>query len=200
MANTIYVKGEYVWYGSIIDNIPHGKGVFAYSNGDTYNGHTMYGKFDGFGKYMYKSGAIYEGFFSRGKHHGIGSFSDDKNIYKGTWRNNKKYGIFYRTKKDENITYRQEWRNDKLVRNDLIQYIAPELLITTKQNPKNRPKTIQKKFKSESNLCKICCDKLADATNTACGHTAYCFACLSKTPKCPTCRTPIETVIKLYVG
>mgnify|MGYP001599792926 FL=1 len=191
---------NYTYEGDIIDKDPHGYGIFKYANGDIYKGHCKYGRPDGFGLYMYKSNAIYTGFFSGGKIHGIGTFEDLKNIYKGTWCNDKKHGMFYRTNKINYKTYLQKWIKGKLIKYHIIQYIQPNALQTTKQNPCNAKTKHQKEFKGCEKKCMLCCEKFINAVNDLCGHVIGCSECLKKCNTCPICRAPIKNIIKLYLS
>ena len=47
------VKWSGSYDGSWVDNLKHGKGVFAYENGDKYSGDWKNGKKEGFGTYSY---------------------------------------------------------------------------------------------------------------------------------------------------
>lgn len=196
----IILKSNYSYEGDIINNEPHGKGMFTYDNNDIFIGECKYGKPDGFGIYKYKSGARYIGFFSYGKIHGVGTFEDEKNIYKGTWRCDKKHGIFYRTRKATYSTFLQNWIRGKLLNFKETQYIQPAALQTTKDNPIKSHKKYQLQYKGKHNLCLTCCDNCTNATNSKCGHVVMCYECLKKCEKCPICRAPIEKIIRLFIN
>jgi hypothetical protein len=199
MRGIILLKSNYTYEGEIVNNDPHGKGIFYYSNGDKYIGMCKFGKLDGFGNYIYKTGAKYTGFFSYGRLHGIGTFEDTKNIYKGSWRGDKKHGMFYRTNKVEYITYLQKWLKGKLSSGEKIQYIQPDALVTTKINPIKKEKKYQISFKGVDRKCLGCYDKPTNSVNDVCGHVSMCVDCLSKCDRCPICRAPIRNIIKLYI-
>jgi hypothetical protein len=199
MHGIILLKSNYTYEGSIISGDPHGKGIFTYANGDKYTGECKFGKPDGFGNYIYKSGATYNGFFSYGRLHGVGTFEDKKNIYKGSWRCDRKHGIFYRTNKINFSTYLQRWIKGKLNIGNYIQYIQPNALKTTKINPIKKPKKYQISYKGIDRKCIGCYNKPTNSTNDACGHVTMCFECLSKCDRCPICRAPIGNIIKLYI-
>jgi len=200
MKGLISLTANYSYEGDIVDNEPHGYGIFLYANGDKYIGKCKYGKQDGYGKYLYKSGASYVGFFSYGKIHGIGTFEDKKNIYKGSWRNNIKHGMFYRTRKQDLTTYLQKWTRGKLIGSKRTQYINPELLTTTKKNPRYIQKKHRIQYKGKGLTCITCCDKFVNATNDLCGHVTICAECWSKCDCCPICRSPIGKIITLYIS
>ena len=200
MNGIILENSNYTYEGNIINNEAHGKGVFYYTNGDKYIGECKFGKLDGFGEYHYKSGSIYTGFFSFGKIHGIGTYEDSTNIYKGSWRNDKKHGMFFRTQKIRNETYLQKWNKGKLISFTKTQYIQPEALRTARENPLKQPKKYQITYKGNEKKCIGCYDKPTNSTNDVCGHVAMCHDCLSKCDRCPICRAPIGNIIRLYIS
>ena len=179
MNGIILLDSNYTYEGDIFDNEPHGKGVFTYFNGDKYVGECKFGKIDGFGMYYYKNGSTYTGFFSYGKINGIGTFEDAKNIYKGTWRNDKKHGLFYRTRKHTYTSFLQKWSNGKFKSSKEIQYIQPETLITIKKNPIFKKKKYRVNYKGNAKLCIGCYDNNTNATNIKCGHVILCYNCLN---------------------
>ena len=200
MNGIILSNSNYTYEGNIVDNEAHGKGVFQYANGDRYVGECKFGKMDGYGKYTYRTSPTYTGFFSFGKMHGIGTFEDNINIYKGTWRNDKKHGIFYRTQKQLFQTFAQKWNKGKLVKSERIQYIQPDALRTVKDNPIRVPKKYQTSYRGTEKKCMACLDKPSNATNINCGHVMMCYECLTKCDRCPICRAPIEQIIRLFVS
>lgn len=193
---------NYSYEGDLRNDEPHGYGVFYYKNNDQYIGECKFGKKDGFGIYYYarllNTTATYTGFFLNDKMNGIGTYEDEFNIYKGTWRNDKKCGTFYRTNKRISETYLQEWRNDKIISTKVVQYIQPSALRTTKENPKKQPRQHQVKYKGVEKKCIGCYHQSANAVNVSCGHVIMCFTCLSKCEKCPICRVSNEQIIRLY--
>jgi hypothetical protein len=200
MNGIILLKSNYTYEGNIIDNEAHGKGVFQYANGDKYCGECKFGKLDGFGKYYYKSKAQYTGFFSFGKIHGVGTYEDSINIYKGTWRNDKKHGMFYRTIKNIFKTFIQKWNKGRLVKSEPCQYIQPDALQTTKDNPIRRVKKYQITYKGTEKKCMGCYDLSCNTVNDICGHVVMCYKCLSKCERCPICRAPINKLIRLFIS
>jgi hypothetical protein len=199
MNGIILLKSNYSYKVGILDNLPHGHGIFKFANNDRYEGDVKYSKPDGFGIYYFKNGATYTGFVSYGKRHGIGTFEDTTNIYKGTWRNDYKHGIFIRTHKINFVTYKQQWSCGKLITSVKIQYIAPECMSTQKLNPFKKGKQ-RKPFRGIERKCMGCYEKPIDCTNDICGHVAMCYECLSKCDKCPICRAPIQNKIRLFIG
>ncbi len=200
MNGIVILASNYTYEGSIFNKEPHGKGIFYYANGDKYVGSCKFGKPDGFGIYYFKNGGIYTGFFSFGKIHGIGTYEDEKNIYKGTWRNDKKHGTFLKTNKKKTTTSQQLWIKDKKINNLKIQYIQPAALETTEINPIRKPKKYQTTYKSKEKKCIICLERTTNATNDRCGHVALCYECLAKCDKCPICRCNIGNIIRLFAS
>jgi len=74
-----YINGKYIWeddkyyIGEFRNNIPNGKGIKYYSNGNIlYEGYFINGKFEGNGKYIYDDGRYYIGQYKNGLRNGIG--------------------------------------------------------------------------------------------------------------------------------
>lgn len=200
MNGIVILTENYTYEGNIFNKHPHGHGKFQYANGDKYIGHCHLGKPDGFGKYIYVNGSTYVGFFTAGKFSGVGTFEDNKNIYKGTWRNDNRHGSFYKTNKITFQSFKQLWIKGKLMSNIPIQYIPPVALQTTKDNPLKKPKVYQTAFKGVEKLCMACMENPTNATNIRCGHVVMCHQCLSRVSKCPVCRAPIQNILKLFVS
>jgi len=197
----ITVENNFTYEGQIVNRMAHGHGTYHYNNGDWYTGSCKFGLADGFGTYKYGAGkGVYTGYFSCGKHHGIGTFEDNYNIYKGSWRNDHKHGMFYRTHKPSCTTYHQKWLRNRLVSNVPVQYIRPEVLRTTKNNPKKSVKKMQALYKGGDRKCVMCLDKCVNATNTGCGHVVACYECLNQCDRCPICRAYKKEIIRLFVN
>lgn len=195
----INLMSNYTYTGDIVDNMPHGRGVFHYQNGDVYRGECYYGRLDGFGVYNYKNGGKYQGFFSNGKINGIGTYTDARNVYKGTWRLDKKHGMFYCTRLDEPVTYRQKWINGKLVEGVRAQYVEPCFLQTVKQHPRRTVRRAPYNGKNDRR-CLACCAAPTNATSAQCGHVVMCYECLGRCDLCPICRVPIVDRIQLFIS
>ncbi len=174
--------------------------ILEYSNGDRYTGDCKFGKPDGFGEYYYKNKGTVTGFFALGKVHGIASYESKRHINKGTYREGIKYGIFYSTNKLKQETHKQKWYNDHLISNEITQYLSPDLLMTSRNNPRHQKKTKQINFKGVSKECIICRDRYCNATYTECGHVAMCYECLTQCDRCPICRKEGGRIIKLYLS
>jgi hypothetical protein len=200
MNGIVILTENYTYEGGIVNKEPHGRGIFQYANGDRYVGECKFGKADGYGTYYFKAGGIYKGFFSYGKIDGVGTYTDSTNVYKGTWRRDRKHGSFYKTNLHTSTTYKQLWMKGKLITSVPVQYIQPDALQTTKNNPITGPKKYQTAYKGNEKKCITCMDKTCNATNVRCGHVCMCHECLSKCTRCPICRVPISQIIKLYVS
>ncbi|CAL1398288.1 unnamed protein product [Linum trigynum] len=84
------------YFGSLLGNVPEGKGKYVWSDGCIYEGEWRRGIRSGVGKIQWPSGAAYEGKFSGGYMHGAGSYIGANNItYRGRWRLNLKHGLGY---------------------------------------------------------------------------------------------------------
>jgi len=201
MSGIIIANENYTYEGQIVDKEPHGKGTFYYTNGDKYIGECRYSQPDGYGYYYYSNGSYYQGFFSCGKFNGIGTFENKKSICKGHWRGHKKHGIFYLTQKSHFTSFQQQWRRGHLIKSMAIQYMSPNILRTTRDNPRYSHQKKQKQYQGQQNKkCNICYDLPVNAVNDACGHVATCIDCLKKCDRCPICRAPIKNIIKLFIN
>lgn len=82
--------------GSLLGNVPEGRGTYFWSDGCIYEGEWTQGLRHGSGKLQWASGAVYEGEFSGGYMHGTGTYIGSDNLtYKGRWRLNLKHGLGY---------------------------------------------------------------------------------------------------------
>ena len=77
--NGKYINGKYIWeddkyyIGEFKNNIPNGKGIKYYSNGNIlYEGDFINGKFEGNGKYFYDDGDYFIGQYKNGLRNGKG--------------------------------------------------------------------------------------------------------------------------------
>lgn len=200
MSGIIIIDNVYQYEGTILNDLPHGIGIFKYNNGDTYTGECQFGKIDGFGIYLYADKKKYTGYFSYDKFNGIGTYEDGEIITKGSWRYNKKHGNFIITHIRTYKTIQQLWLRGILKTEKEINYIRPLSLITTKQNPAKNKKTTQVLYRYTEHSC-IGCSKLPkSACNINCGHVCMCYECLSKCETCPICRCPNEKIIQLYLN
>lgn len=80
--------------GSLLGNIPEGRGKYVWSDGCVYEGEWRRGMRHGNGTIQWSSGASYEGEFSGGYMHGTGTYiGSDRITYKGRWRLSLKHGL-----------------------------------------------------------------------------------------------------------
>lgn len=69
---------------------------------------------------------------------------------------------------------------------------------------KKRAPAKKRKKKNAVGECSICMDAGCDAAVIPCGHSSFCGNCLQKVrlasadPKCPSCRAPLQGILKLY--
>lgn len=86
-------------------------GVYAYPNGDKFEGEWLKNLKHGIGRMNFAAEGEFYGRFENGKKNGEGVFTykKTKDIYSGSWRNGKKHGkgtyIFDATKMKVNILY-----------------------------------------------------------------------------------------------
>ena len=99
--NGKYIDGKYIWddgkyyIGEFKNNIPNGKGIKYYSNGNIlYDGYFINGKFEGKGKYIYDDGDYFTGEYKDGLRNGKGIvyFKNGKILFEGEFINDKKEG------------------------------------------------------------------------------------------------------------
>ncbi|XLU47010.1 hypothetical protein S245_041824 [Arachis hypogaea] len=82
--------------GSLLGNMPEGRGKYVWSDGCVYDGEWRRGMRNGNGRLQWPSGTVYEGEFSGGYIHGTGTYiGSDSLTYKGRWRLNLKHGLGY---------------------------------------------------------------------------------------------------------
>ena len=99
--NGKYINGKYIYgdgkyyIGEFINNIPNGKGIKYYKNGNIlYDGDWVNGKPEGNGKVIYEDGIYYIGQFKNGLSHGKGIYyySNGNIKYDGEFVNDKYVG------------------------------------------------------------------------------------------------------------
>ena len=99
--NGKYINGKYIWedgkyyLGEIKDNIPNGKGIKYYSNGNIqYEGDFKDGKFEGNGKFYYDDGDYFIGEYKYGLRNGKGKkYLKNGNLcFEGEYINGKAEG------------------------------------------------------------------------------------------------------------
>lgn len=92
-------KGIYRWSdgstyeGGYQNDLRHGNGRFLWGNGESYEGKYLNDKRTGKGLYSWPDGSVYDGDFVAGKRHGDGRFrSVNGIIYKGEWFDDLQHG------------------------------------------------------------------------------------------------------------
>ncbi len=92
-----YTNGD-TYEGESVYFLRHGKGTIEYSGGDIYQGEFVFDQMEGKGKYTYLSGDVYEGQFADNKKNGKGKYtwaplSDGKfDTYEGEYADDKRDG------------------------------------------------------------------------------------------------------------
>jgi hypothetical protein len=103
-----YSNGD-SYSGAVVNGKYQGLGVYKFANGDNYEGHFQDGKYNGSGIYTFKSGDKYEGFFQDYKLNGsvIVTYANGDR-YTGQYVNDKRVGQGIYTWADRSI-YRGNW-------------------------------------------------------------------------------------------
>jgi hypothetical protein len=96
----------------------NGKGTYAYSKDQRYEGEWLNGKHHGVGTLYYNSVQRYEGEWLNGEHHGVGTYTYPKEQrYEGEWLNGEKHGegTYYYNYSERNgpKKYVGKWENNK---------------------------------------------------------------------------------------
>jgi hypothetical protein len=83
---------SYIWRGPIKNGVPHGKGVYTFADGSTYEGETVMDNIQGYGV-MTTASYTYNGEWLAGEHHGHGSKQlSDGCQYVGEWFKGRRHG------------------------------------------------------------------------------------------------------------
>lgn len=96
------------YYGGVLDNKPHGKGRFSYSNGNSYDGEWQKGEFHGTGTYGYANGDSFTGEWQMGTRNGVGTYKwKNQTSLKAMWQEGKPNGkaFFYSSDNSKTILY-----------------------------------------------------------------------------------------------
>lgn len=97
-------------------NCKNGEGIMVYKSGSKYKGSFQNGLRNGKGVFVWKSGAKYQGDWVSDKMHGYGTYVyPDGSYYKGDFKNNIKEGMGAMYSKDQVMTKKGEWKNDRYV-------------------------------------------------------------------------------------
>jgi hypothetical protein len=111
------MKGTLASYvGDELNGKRHGKGIYYYSNGDTYDGDWLDGERHGRGTYTWSCVTVYVGEWHQGLMHGRGIYTwSHGDVYDGKWENANMHGhgkhvysdgdVFVGTYRDDNEQY-----------------------------------------------------------------------------------------------
>lgn len=92
-SEKVFQNGD-LYLGDLKGLLPHGKGVYKWSDGTLYDGDWEEGKMTGKGRIVWPSGKTYDGDFSGNYRHGFGTVTgSDGSVYRGSWRMNIEHGI-----------------------------------------------------------------------------------------------------------
>jgi hypothetical protein len=133
--------------GHWLDDLPHGKGLTFFENGDVFEGNYNRGKREGEGSMKYNDGGYYTGSWANDNIHGRGSYRylngdsydgdwrdgkphgkgthkyASKSVYEGSWVNGQCQGrgkmAFY-----NGNTYNGQWKNSKMHGKGVYEYSA----------------------------------------------------------------------------
>lgn len=71
-------------------------------------------------------------------------------------------------------------------------------LYRDRQNEKIKAKELDNATASDSELCKVCMDAIADCVFLDCGHMVTCVKCGKVLAECPICRSNIVRVVRVF--
>jgi len=71
-------------------------------------------------------------------------------------------------------------------------------LYRDRQNEKIKAKELDNATASDSELCKVCMDAIADCVFLDCGHMVTCVKCGKLLAECPICRSNIVRVVRVF--
>ena len=110
-------KGKLIHYlGEVKDGKANGGGVGIWSTGSMYKGEWKENLRHGQGKYQWADGDVYEGTYINDIREGEGVYHwASGEHYDGEWSDDKRNGFGKLFDKDNNLTYKGQWRNDKIV-------------------------------------------------------------------------------------
>jgi hypothetical protein len=186
------VLNKYVYIGNFTESLKHGIGFIKYANGDKYIGNFAYGYQDGIGKFEYNCGKRIYGLWKSGFLEGMCILVYGcGDVYKGEFRNEKKYGFGIFHILEKNQKYLQFWNDDKLIDS-----------IRINNNIKNTENFLDIYVLNEEDLseeekekiiCPISQEYICVPISTSCGHI-FCKINLKNIilNKCPMCRQNIE--------
>ncbi|KXZ43972.1 hypothetical protein GPECTOR_76g793 [Gonium pectorale] len=103
------------YFGSYLDDLKHGPGLYAFANGAAYAGEYVSGKRHGRGVMVFPDGGTYVGEFVADKFEGQGQYRyPDGSVYTGSWAEGQKHGpgVYWDTARG---CLQGEWRKGLLV-------------------------------------------------------------------------------------
>lgn len=102
-----------VYQGQCKDDVPHGSGTIAFSNGDKVAGSFRNGVLEGGGIASSAAGDVYQGGWINGKRHGQGEYVwRQGSRYVGQWIDDKRHGLGVLTWPNGD-RFKGEFRNNK---------------------------------------------------------------------------------------
>ena len=114
-------KGVYKWLdgstyeGDFKKDLRHGNGLFKWSNGESYKGDYLEDERTGQGLYTWPDGSYYEGSFLVGKRHGQGTYySADGTSYFGNWFDDLQHGEGTLSEPERGVV-KSIWKNGKII-------------------------------------------------------------------------------------
>ncbi|CAF1677089.1 unnamed protein product, partial [Adineta ricciae] len=81
-------------------------------------------------------------------------------------------------------------------KNELVEKVRR--LYRDRQNEKIKAKELDSATASDSELCKVCMDAIADCVFLDCGHMVTCVKCGKLLAECPICRSNIVRVVRVF--
>ena len=105
--------GDGTYTGEIYTSLPHGEGVWSFTDGRRFIGEFKKGDFHGHMDATYSDGSTYIGYYRRGLRHGYGTDTKiDGSTYVGEFSNGKRHGQGVRTYADGS-KFVGEYKNGK---------------------------------------------------------------------------------------
>ena len=142
-VKVVYDLGVYT--GFVRRNLMHGKGIFAYTNGESYEGDFVDGEKCGFGKFIATNFGKYEGEFKANFKNGKGKEEfPNGDVYDGEFKDNRREGKGTYTYGEGKGAHSGIWKKDQLMSGQGLvrykyRYSSKEL--ETKDNESNFERT-----------------------------------------------------------
>ncbi|GIL89419.1 hypothetical protein Vretifemale_17222 [Volvox reticuliferus] len=115
-SRAAFANGD-TYFGSYVDDVKHGPGLYAFASGAAYAGEYKGGKRHGHGVMVFPDGGNYVGEFVADKFEGQGQYRyPDGSVYTGSWEAGKKHGpgVYWDTARG---CLQGEWKKGLLVGN-----------------------------------------------------------------------------------